>query len=96
MTQAQRLLFSKPECCGSQEQILVSEDDYLVPKTRKEDASLPQRPSSQSEAKGDKSSNRSSSSEEKGSINGDVAREQYADVYDALEEGKTMDVKTKL
>ena len=81
---------------GSQEQVLVSDDDYLVPKTRKEDTSRPQRPSSESEAKGDKSSNRSSSSEEKGSINGDVAKDQYADVYDALEEGKTMDVKTKL
>ncbi|XP_076073964.1 uncharacterized protein LOC143045390 [Mytilus galloprovincialis] len=81
---------------GSQEHILVSEDDYLVPgsvKGKKEETNLPQRLSSQSSVKGDKS-NRSSVSEEK--RNGEtMSGEAYAEVYDALEEGKTLDVKTK-
>lgn len=77
---------------GSQEQILVSEDDYLVPgsaKSRKDDSSVAQRPPSQVSVK--REPNRSSVASER-----PLLAEQYAEVCDAVEDEQTVDATTKL
>lgn len=84
---------------GSQEQILVSEDDYLVPgsaKNRKEDSSVAQRPSSQVSLKVEPPRRRSKENRSSVASEGPLLAEQYAEVCDAVDEDQEVEATTKL